>query len=65
MLVLHELSFGRADFVRASKGALELGFERFVALEGLSRVVLLGFFFFGQPLPAAAALPPSDMTKFV
>ena len=48
MLVLHELSFGRADFVRASKGALKLGFERFVALKDLLRVVVLGFLFASQ-----------------
>ena len=39
--MLHELSFGRADFVRASKGALKLGLERLVALEDLLYVVFL------------------------
>ena len=43
--MLYKLSFGRADFVRASKGTLKLSFERFVALKDLFRVVVLGFLF--------------------
>ena len=45
LLVLHELSFGRADFVWAPEGALKLSFERLVALKDLFRVALLGFLF--------------------
>ena len=46
--MLYKLSFGRADFIRASKGALKLSFERFVALKDLLRVVVLGFLFASQ-----------------
>ena len=46
--MLHKLSFGRTDFVRASKGALKLSFERFVAFKDLLRVDVLGFLFASQ-----------------
>lgn len=39
--MLYELSFGYADFVRASEGALQLGFERLVVSEDLLYFIIL------------------------
>ena len=62
LLMLHELSFGRADFVRASESALELGFERLVALKDLSRVVLLSFLLLGQVVSHCGLEPRKCVT---
>ena len=45
--MLHELSFGRTNFIGASKGALELGFERLVASEDCFGLILLELLFIG------------------
>ena len=60
--MLYKLSFGRADFVRASKGALKLSFERLVTLKDLPRIVFLGLFFLGQVVSHRGFEPREGIT---
>ena len=39
--MLHELSFGRANLVGTSKGALKFSFERLIASENYLSLILL------------------------
>ena len=60
--MFYKLSFNCADFVKASKGALKLSFERLVTLKDLPRIVFLGLFFLSQVVSHRGFEPREGVT---